>query len=367
MGAPASANDAALVQEMHTPCVAMAIEQGHLATYQELFVHRPDIHSRQNPNGSYYLKREPVTHDLIRTHLDGQITAGFYGLSQDGTTRWVALDADQRDGLERLQDAWKKLDARGIPSHLELSRRGGHLWILFEPIAANAARRLILGALPHLEGIEVFPKQDRLVPGQVGSAMRGPLGIHRLTGRRYDFVDPISLKPLSATTTGTIESLAEAPRLGPNEVATHLALLLDEATAPPRSEPPPRFKPYTGNGVVDAENLKQRIGDLRSFVGQYVDLDSAGRGSCPFHPPDRRKSFAVRDDYWVCFHDVNPRTGRYVGGDAIAFYMRLKGVTFKDAVHELGQLGLRSAASEKDRTTFFEEAEHVIGRASDKT
>jgi hypothetical protein len=336
MGAPASANSAALVQEIRPPYIALAIEQGHLATYQELFVHRSDIHSRQNPNGSYYLKREPVTDDLIRSHLEGQITAGFYGLRQDGTTRWVALDADQRDGLERLQDSWHQLNARGIPSHLELSRRGGHLWILFEPIAASAARRLILSALPHLEGIEVFPKQDRLVSGQVGSAMRGPLGIHRITGRRYDLVDAISLTPVSATTSGTIEALAEAPRLGAGQVATQLARLLEEAMAPPRAERRPlRFRPYTRNGVMDAESVKERIGDLRGFVGQYVDLDTAGRGSCPFHPPDRRKSFAVRDDYWVCFHEVNPRTGRYLGGDAIAFYMRLKGLPFRDALEEM--------------------------------
>src|SRR6185312_12043520 len=37
------------------------------------------------------------------------------------------------------------------------------------------------------DGIEVFPKQDRLNPGEFGNAIRGPLGIHRATGKRYWF------------------------------------------------------------------------------------------------------------------------------------------------------------------------------------
>ncbi len=89
---------------------------------------------------------------------------------------------------------------------------------------------------------------------------------------------------------------------------------------------------------MSAEQIKRQIGDLRSFVGRYVDLDAAGRGSCPLHPPDRRKSFAVRDNYWVCFHEVNPRTGRYLGGDVVSLWMRLHGLPFKEALAELQTL-----------------------------
>jgi DNA primase len=61
------------------------------------------------------------------------------------------------------------------------------------------------------------------------------------------------------------------------------------------------------------------------------------RGPCPFHPPDERPSFVVNREkgYWVCFHEVNQETGRYLGGDAIEFYRRLKGLGFKEAVREL--------------------------------
>ena len=83
--------------------------------------------------------------------------------------------------------------------------------------------------------------------------------------------------------------------------------------------------------------MKRAIGDVYTFVSEYVELDARGRGSCPFHPPDQHPSFAVNreEGYWVCFHETNPQTGHYLGGDAIEFYRRLKGLTFREAVREL--------------------------------
>src|ERR1700722_16988881 len=45
----------------------------------------------------------------------------------------------------------------------------------------------IMGGSGLAEGIEVFPRQDQLGPDEFGNAIRGPLGIHRATGRRYWF------------------------------------------------------------------------------------------------------------------------------------------------------------------------------------
>lgn len=307
--------------------------------YQNLFVHRPDVYARQTAAGSYFLVRQPVDEQVIGKHLRGEITAGWYAIRPDSTTRWVCLDADRADGLAQLQVAWKALDRRGLAAQLERSRRGGHLWILFEPLPARLARRLVLGILPDLEGIEVFPKQDQLSEGGYGSLVRGPFGIHRRSGERYPFVDPLSLVPLSATMHGTLEYLAGVPRLGAVDVAEHLALLLDEAKRLPSVGPAFLPRREIAAGTLSAREVKDRIGDLRSFISRYVPLDEAGRGACPFHPPDTNASFSVHaNGYWVCFHEVNPRTGRYVGGDAIAFYQRYRGLTFREALAELAQL-----------------------------
>ncbi len=86
------------------------------------------------------------------------------------------------------------------------------------------------------------------------------------------------------------------------------------------------------------QRLKAKLGDPYTFISRYVELDREGRGHCPFHPPDRHPSFAVNraDGYWVDSHEVDPCTGRYVGGDAIAFYRRLWGLSYKDVLEELG-------------------------------
>src|SRR4051794_3917184 len=118
----------------------MALEQRHLQIYQDLFVHRQDVYAQQTRQGAYFLKHSFVSERVIRSHLTGGITAGWYALKPDNTVRWVALDADRDDGLEQLQQAWQKLEDKGISSYLELSRRGGHLWVLFQPIPAKVAR-----------------------------------------------------------------------------------------------------------------------------------------------------------------------------------------------------------------------------------
>ncbi len=319
----------------------MTLERRHLRLYADSFIHRRDVFAQQTPRSAYFVRRSPVDDGVIRDHISGRKTAAWYALSLDNTIRWIVLDADREDGVEQLQDAWRRLDQRSISSQLELSRANrGHLWVLCEPIAAYVGRQLLLGILPDLpDRIELFPKQDQIRPGQVGSGVRGPLGIHQLTGERYPFVDPVSLKPISATSTGIIEFLAESPRLTALQAAEQLARLLDEARHPPavRITPPIReLARYRGR--LSADQIKDQLGDIRSFVSRYVDLDEAGRGRCPFHE-DNRPSFAVHPNgYWICFHEVNPRTGRYLGGDAISFYMRLKGLPFREAMAELDNL-----------------------------
>jgi hypothetical protein len=294
----------------------------------------------QTPKGSYFLKRQPVTPRVVEEHLQGTFTAGFYALAPDNTVRWVVLDADKPDGLDQLQDAWRQLDGKGISAYLELSRRGGHLWAFSEPeVPARLARRLILGVLPPLDGVEVFPKHDELTEGRrVGTLVRGPFGIHRLTGKRYPFVDPISLTPLSGSVRGVLELLQDATRVSLEQVADQLERADDQAEthllAPRVLSGPAR----TRGRLSPLEQLRERIGDPYTFISQFVELDAGGKGRCPFHPPDHHPSFAVnrRGGYWTDFHEVNRRTGRYVGGDAIEFYRRLKRLTYKEVLKELG-------------------------------
>jgi len=86
----------------------------------------------------------------------------------------------------------------GVQPALEMSRRGGHLWIFLEaPLLARDCRIYIHDVALRLavpvkesglkEGIEVFPKHDIIELGSFGNAIRGPLGVHRGANRQFWF------------------------------------------------------------------------------------------------------------------------------------------------------------------------------------
>jgi len=186
--------------------------------YLELFINRraytiqsstPDKEKRR----CYYYrpKKHPsLSRAILRNHLEAKITIGLYAINPDTQRcKWVAIDADYSDALSDLLKLQWELRQDGVDAALEKSRRGGHLWIFAEqrlpasdcrlyihsiasrlkvPIKGSAAATETSPETPILaDGIEMFPKQDRLNPGEFGNAIRGPLGIHRVTGKRYWF------------------------------------------------------------------------------------------------------------------------------------------------------------------------------------
>jgi hypothetical protein len=81
---------------------------------------------------------------------------------------------------------------------LEMSKRGGHLWILLAtPLLAKECRIYIHDLAVRLgvavkgsglgDGIEVFPRHNAIGEKEFGNAIRGPLGLHRGANRRFWF------------------------------------------------------------------------------------------------------------------------------------------------------------------------------------
>ena len=319
----------------------MKIADRYLECYMERFCHRRDAYALQTDEGTYYAVRRAVTRKLIEAHLLGKVTAGWYALDRENTLRWAALDADGEDGLSLLQRVGLLLREKGWPCYLEDSRRGGHPWIFFplgerreERMGARPARAALGHLLEQLglkEEFELFPKQDEVRKGGLGSLVRGPLGVHRISGKRFSFLDPESLEPVGKTLMEELEYMTSFEAVTGAQVAEELARILEER---PRSQDPPplpRMAVPVQRGAI--QDLKEEIGDLYQFISQFVELDEKGRGHCPFHPPDHHPSFAVNreENYWVDFHDQT-------GGDAIAFYQRLKGIDFLQAVRELARM-----------------------------
>ena len=108
--------------------------------------------------------------------------------------KWVAIDADYKNAMENLLKLEYYLRQDNVEPALEMSKRGGHLWILLErPLLAKDCRIYIHDLATRLgvpvkgsglaEGIEIFPRHNAIGEGEFGNAIRGPLGIHRGASR----------------------------------------------------------------------------------------------------------------------------------------------------------------------------------------
>jgi len=140
-----------------------------------------------------------LTTATIRRHLEGAVTIGLYAINPaTQRSKWVAIDADYAGAMEDLLKLQYFLQQDKVEAALEMSKRGGHLWIFMEkPVLARECRIYIynlalklgvrIRGLGLAEGIEVFPKHDELRKGEFGNAIRGPLGIHRGANRRFWF------------------------------------------------------------------------------------------------------------------------------------------------------------------------------------
>jgi hypothetical protein len=174
--------------------------------YFALFVNRLayTMQSRRAaPNGKHYYYRPKGNRHLsveaVRNHLDGRLTIGLYAINpKTQRCKWVAIDADYVGALEDLLKLQWELRKDGVEAALEKSRREAHLWIFAEqPLLASQCRIYIYNLARRLkvpvkgaglaQGIEVFPRQDTLGPDEFGNGLRGPLGVHRATGKRYWF------------------------------------------------------------------------------------------------------------------------------------------------------------------------------------
>jgi hypothetical protein len=140
-----------------------------------------------------------LTKKTIGDHLEGKLTIGLYAINPlNQRCKWVAIDADYANSMDDLIKLQYQLTLDRVESALEMSKRGGHLWIfLAVPLLARKCRAYIYDLAQKLgvpvkgsglaEGIEVFPKHDEIQEGAFGNAIRGPLGIHRGAKRRFWF------------------------------------------------------------------------------------------------------------------------------------------------------------------------------------
>jgi len=286
---------------------------------EQIFVTRHDSFAVQNDKG-YISVKAPLATDHIVKHLEGQITLGVYVLSEENKAKFAVIDADDEDGFNKLYRAWVRFP---LPSYLETSRRGAHLWFFFEePIEGNLAKNFGLEIAKRFSvEAEVFPKQGQSYGP--GSCIRLPFGIHKKSGERYPFVG-------LGSWAAQLDTLAHAKKIPLEKVMQY--------------QEPERKKPfYVGftelNGGIPMWEKVKRMITVEELVSNYVELNDTGLGKCPFHE-DNHPSFSVnlKENYWNCFSGCG-------GGSVIDFWMKLNNMEFKDAVKDLAErLGINGDA-----------------------
>ena len=246
-------------------------------------VGRRNDYALQVPDGRYTRVGRDLTYETLFWHLEGTQTLGTYVISELNDCRFAVFDSDAPTGLFDLAVVQMNLTTNGIPSYLELSRRGAHLWVfLSEPTSPVLVRTWLLPFCP--AGVEFYPKQEAASWEHPGSLIRLPLGIHLRSGERYPFVTLINGQPLPLFSSvvdalGWFETIQRA-------MVSHLPtiFLQRENGSPPTQQNISFKKPEPITTVGQPTTIRDWClsQDPIAVISHYVTLDEHGRGHCPF-------------------------------------------------------------------------------------
>lgn len=190
--------------------------KAQLEKFANLFSGREGVHASQwidnTGRTGYFPVRGKITAELIKEHLQGNITLGVYVSRVDNTVNFLVFDIDlkkdptskQENSTEskcegtlevanRIKEQCKSLE---ISAYIERTGgKGHHCWVFFsEPLKASLVRDFgkhilkNIGELPKNIDIEIFPKQDNVSQNGLGSLIKLPLGVDKKTGKRSFFV-----------------------------------------------------------------------------------------------------------------------------------------------------------------------------------
>jgi hypothetical protein len=360
----------------HMSTEAMTLES-LLAAFAGRLVQRARPFAVQVEDGSYRWVYADVTPDVLLDHLDGDVTLALSSSDGQGQCHWLCLDVDDPapNAMAWLLSVRGAFSDMGLPGLVEASRRGGHLWLfLAEPLPVATARAAVLAALAPLRergvtmlGYELYPDGGAQTPGALGHAVRLPLGVHQLTGKRYPLFDADG-QPCAFTTTEAalrfVVGWPEVASLTMGDLATRWSDAPEDSEYA-RPTRPARSRPARPAAQASQASQTER-GGTRSAVIRWVDahvspldllaqlatdsdLQRMGLGYlswCPFHDdrasdelgrPGTKSFYVVHDQRygwsWRCLstncteHDGPMR-------HSFLLFQRLTGLTAAAAVRE---------------------------------
>ena len=265
-----------------------------LLEWERRFLTRRQPYARQQEDGSYRWVFQRLDRLALLAYLQGKETLALSSTDELGQCRWVCVDADAPTGLDQLRLVQQALEEQRLPSLLECSRRGGHLWLFFTlPQPASLATGIVHGVLDPLYASGQLPNVLEIYPDhtELGHAVRMPLGIHRRTGLRYPFFHrdgiPIDLEDLPAA----IAFALAQPAIRPEQLRA-VSATLDVAgqssvtsSGGPSASSVPAYSSTT-SAVIRWVDAQVNLLDLLEELAPATDMRLAGQGYlgwCPFH------------------------------------------------------------------------------------
>ena len=212
----------------------------------------------------------PLTPEVLRAHLTGEVHLGLYPLLNGDNCWWLAADFDGPAAMLDALAYLKAARAASVPAGLEVSRSGvgAHVWAFFTaPVPAGTARRLGTGLLREAIALRgrmdltsydrLFPSQDVLPTGGVGNLIAAPLhGRSRKDGATV-FLDLATMEPhadqwayLSCLSRMTPREVSKAAdRLGAVNVGVRVERLAAPTSTVTRPQPAPIVHVRLGAGI----------------------------------------------------------------------------------------------------------------------
>ena len=130
----------------------------------------------------------PLTDEIIRQHLEGQMTIGIYPMLKDERCYFLTVDFDKKSWLDDVAALVETCKRKDIACAVERSRsgNGAHVWFFFESaLPACLARRFGCALLTktmerrHQIGLDsydrFFPSQDTMPQGNFGNLIALPI------------------------------------------------------------------------------------------------------------------------------------------------------------------------------------------------
>ena len=175
----------------------------------------------------------PLTPEVILAAFSGGPPVSAYTITPQNETHVCCIDFDSDDGLDLAKRLRAAMAGKGVTAYVEVSRRGGHLWVVLDRVLpARTVRRALRAFLrdagipilcagsgkppvdrhcavcPHKSSdpvveehdnpkIEFRPAADEIKPDGFGSPIRMPTMPHPKTGRRYPLLGSAADHPLS--------------------------------------------------------------------------------------------------------------------------------------------------------------------------